>query len=195
MLKNMLQYVQVKSGILPSSCVLSWVLRVSVCNSPPHASRCVKNTANVCALTAAAARAWRHRSPPPARPPRHGPPAATPQAHRWAYLPAHPDATAQRTLRWGQSTPWGLFGLLLITFNFHLDFQSHWRQILTRPTKKKKTLLMWICDSVRILYTRGFQSEGWASPRGGFKGRLSAWMWKNISLIMTLVVIKGSNTE
>lgn len=191
------KYVHVQGGILPSSCVLPWVLGVSVCNSPPHASRCVKSTANVCALTAAAARAWRHRSPPPARPPRHGPPAATPQAHRWAYLPAHPDATAQRTLRWGQSTPWGLRVIadhFQLPFRVSVSLKADFNKTNNKKNKQK-TLLMWICDSVRILYTRGFQSEGWASPRGGFKGRLSVWMWKNISWVMTLVVIKGYNIE
>lgn len=72
-------------------------------------SRCVRSTENVCVLTAVAARAWRRPSPPPVRPPHHGLLAATPQAHRWAYLPAHPDATAQQTLRWGRSTPRGLW--------------------------------------------------------------------------------------
>lgn len=45
-------------------------------------SRCVKSMANVCVLTVAVGRVWRHPSPPPVRPPHQGPLAATPQAHR-----------------------------------------------------------------------------------------------------------------
>lgn len=44
-------------------------------------SRCVKSMANVCVLTVAAGRVWRHPSPPPVRPPHQGPLAAI-QAHR-----------------------------------------------------------------------------------------------------------------
>lgn len=44
-------------------------------------SRCVKSMANVCVLTVAAVRVWRHPSPPPVRPPHQGRLAAT-QAHR-----------------------------------------------------------------------------------------------------------------
>lgn len=71
--------------------------------------RCAKSMANVCALTVAAARASRPPFPPPAKPQPPGLPAATPQAHRWAYLPAHLDATAQQTLRWGQNAPNGVW--------------------------------------------------------------------------------------
>lgn len=90
-------------------------------------SRCVKSMANACVLTVAAGRVWRHPSPPPVRPPHQGPPAATPQAHRWAYLPAHLDATARSTLRWGQSRTYRLLGnqLSLSTFT-NFEVVSTW---------------------------------------------------------------------
>lgn len=129
-LENMHHYVQRQSKNInqfPLFCT-RW-LRVhlqflTLFSSSHHLGpRCVKSTANVCAPTAAAARAWRLLYPPPVKPPPRGPRAATPQAHRWAYLPAYLDATAQQILRWGQITPWG-FWIIAV----HFQLVSYFRQ-------------------------------------------------------------------
>lgn len=87
MLKNVQVKVEHQSIPPPVRVVFAFICvhSVSVCNSlhlTPPLPRCVKSTANVCVLTAAAGRVWRRPSPPPVRPPPHGPLAATPQAHR-----------------------------------------------------------------------------------------------------------------